>query len=232
MNGSPIRKPFRAWLRAQRKRDDPIGDLARDYVDMVRITTNRRGMAITPIGYSADELLAMQDPYAVASQQIKKMKPTDESIAAVLDFGNWRDPLVRDALFEAWMEWSGRVRRGRFASLHDFEIWGYQRSERIELRDRLIKERGLQPRSVRDTPRSRTVSLRLRFRVLTSSRFRCVYCGVTATDAALVVDHVKPWARGGITAIENLVAACVPCNSGKSDMELPEDVAPKQGRSI
>ena len=40
----------------------------------------------------------------------------------------------------------------------------------------------------------------------------CAYCGVTGP---LTLDHVVPLARGGAHRIENLVAACKPCNSRK-----------------
>jgi 5-methylcytosine-specific restriction endonuclease McrA len=38
-----------------------------------------------------------------------------------------------------------------------------------------------------------------------------------APDVALEVDHVVPRANGGTNDIENLAAACVECNAGKSD---------------
>lgn len=47
----------------------------------------------------------------------------------------------------------------------------------------------------------------------------CVYCG---SDADLVIDHVRPWSRGGRHDIPNLVAACADCNSNKSDRTLVE----------
>jgi hypothetical protein len=46
----------------------------------------------------------------------------------------------------------------------------------------------------------------------------CVYCGAPATTA----DHVRPLARGGYEAADNLVPACLPCNSSKSDRLLIE----------
>jgi len=40
----------------------------------------------------------------------------------------------------------------------------------------------------------------------------CAYCG---EHGRLTLDHVVPLARGGAHRIENLVAACKPCNSRK-----------------
>jgi hypothetical protein len=62
-----------------------------------------------------------------------------------------------------------------------------------------------------------------RFKVLHRDGHRCVYCGVTAANAELVVDHVIPYALGGRSLAPNLVTACNPCNpcnTGKSAIEL------------
>ncbi len=73
------------------------------------------------------------------------------------------------------------------------------------------------------------VSPRLRFRILKRDNFSCVYCGRRPPDVELEVDHVVASASGGGSEESNLVAACVDCNSGKSDaplvkMELPSVV--------
>ena len=49
--------------------------------------------------------------------------------------------------------------------------------------------------------------------VLRRDRFRCAYCGRTASTR----DHVLPRSRGGPTTWLNLVAACAPCNGRKRD---------------
>lgn len=51
--------------------------------------------------------------------------------------------------------------------------------------------------------------------VLFRDRYRCSYCGEPATTA----DHVIPRNAGGPSTIDNLVAACQPCNRAKSDRE-------------
>lgn len=60
------------------------------------------------------------------------------------------------------------------------------------------------------------VSKRLRFEVLRRDNYTCRYCGRKAPEAPLTVDHVMPVALGGGDIPENLVTACVDCNSGKS----------------
>ena len=48
---------------------------------------------------------------------------------------------------------------------------------------------------------------------------RCTLCGQTADDGVkLVVDHIKPVSKGGLTEMENLRTLCDRCNSGKSDL--------------
>lgn len=73
------------------------------------------------------------------------------------------------------------------------------------------------------------VSKRTRYEVLKRDNHTCRYCGGTAPDVALTVDHVTPVALGGSDAPDNLVAACKDCNAGKSstspDADLVADVA-------
>lgn len=76
--------------------------------------------------------------------------------------------------------------------------------------------------NARDLPRAtpRDPNLRTRFLVMKRDGFRCRYCGKSpATDAGveLVLDHVKPWSKGGDTTPDNLVTSCVACNTGKSN---------------
>lgn len=67
------------------------------------------------------------------------------------------------------------------------------------------------------------VSKRLRFEVLRRDNHACRYCGRSAPEARLTVDHVVPVALGGTDQPDNLVAACSDCNAGKSS--VPADVA-------
>ncbi len=54
--------------------------------------------------------------------------------------------------------------------------------------------------------------------VLKRDNFKCQYCG----GAATTVDHVLPRSRGGRNIWTNVVAACKPCNTKKSDKLLSE----------
>lgn len=72
------------------------------------------------------------------------------------------------------------------------------------------------------------VTKALRYEILRRDNHACRYCGATAPDVKLTVDHVMPVALGGKTAADNLVTACADCNAGKKatppDAPLVEDV--------
>ena len=51
--------------------------------------------------------------------------------------------------------------------------------------------------------------------VLARDRWRCQYCGERQPGTDLTFDHVVPRSRGGRTEWENIVMACVDCNSRK-----------------
>jgi hypothetical protein len=60
------------------------------------------------------------------------------------------------------------------------------------------------------------VSKRLRYEIFRRDNHTCRYCGASAPDVPLRVDHVTPVALGGTDTPDNLVTSCEPCNSGKS----------------
>lgn len=74
----------------------------------------------------------------------------------------------------------------------------------------------------------KAISKRVRFEVLKRDAFTCQYCGKSAPDVILHLDHIKPVSKGGSNGIMNLVTSCQSCNSGKSDVELSDDSAIKK----
>jgi 5-methylcytosine-specific restriction endonuclease McrA len=48
-------------------------------------------------------------------------------------------------------------------------------------------------------------------------RNRCQYCGKTFPQREINLDHVKPISRGGASRWENVVCACIRCNTRKGD---------------
>lgn len=70
------------------------------------------------------------------------------------------------------------------------------------------------------------VSKRLRYEILRRDNHACRYCGATAPQVKLNVDHVIPTSLGGSDAPTNLVTACADCNGGKtSSLPNAEPVA-------
>jgi hypothetical protein len=64
----------------------------------------------------------------------------------------------------------------------------------------------------------RKVNNSTRITVLKRDRFKCVYCGASAKEnAVLHVDHIIPISKGGSNELHNLQTLCRECNNGKSD---------------
>lgn len=76
----------------------------------------------------------------------------------------------------------------------------------------------------------RSISKKIRFEVFKRDKFTCQYCGKSAPEVILQIDHIKPVSKGGDNDILNLVTACESCNNGKSNIELSDDTAIKKQR--
>lgn len=59
-----------------------------------------------------------------------------------------------------------------------------------------------------------SIRMYLRRAVLAADCYRCCWCHATAD---LQVDHIKPWAVGGLNALWNMAVLCGKCNRLKSD---------------
>ena len=68
----------------------------------------------------------------------------------------------------------------------------------------------------------KTISKKTRFEVFKRDSFRCQYCGGSAPDVVLHVDHVTPVSGGGANDIMNLVTSCAQCNAGKGARRLDD----------
>lgn len=66
------------------------------------------------------------------------------------------------------------------------------------------------------------VSYSQRERIIERDKNRCRYCGVRVNKYTRVIDHVIPWSRGGRNTDDNLVVACVKCNTRKGANLLEE----------
>lgn len=111
----------------------------------------------------------------------------------------------------SWNTYASRFRTWRNA-LAQFVKWANE--------GKLLPEADLrEEKTGRRTPRN--INWRLRALVLMRDGARCRLCGATPKDGVrLHVDHVKPWSKGGETALENLQVLCNVCNIGKGDVEL------------
>lgn len=69
----------------------------------------------------------------------------------------------------------------------------------------------------------KSLSKKIRFEVFKRDKFTCQYCGKSAPDVVLEIDHIKPVSKGGDNDIMNLVTSCKDCNRGKSNRELSDD---------
>ena len=74
---------------------------------------------------------------------------------------------------------------------------------------------------------------KLRFEVFKRDKFTCQYCGASAPNTVLHVDHIHPHSKGGDDTIFNLVTSCESCNLGKGDRQLSdESVIEKQKKQV
>jgi 5-methylcytosine-specific restriction endonuclease McrA len=146
----------------------------------------------------------------------------------------WRK-LGRQPLSTELSKKAGLSRYSTTAYLGRFGTWNkaLQAFDAYINRGKAPKERtGKKPRHARTKARSRRISWRLRATVLLSDNCACRMCGASpAKDSAVTlhVDHIKPWSKGGATALDNLQTLCSACNIGKSD-RLCAQRKPKRSR--
>ena len=74
------------------------------------------------------------------------------------------------------------------------------------------------------------ISKSLRFEVFKRDSFKCQYCGASAPDVILEVDHIVPVAEGGENDMMNLITSCRDCNRGKGKKKLADRQALNERR--
>jgi 5-methylcytosine-specific restriction enzyme A len=70
---------------------------------------------------------------------------------------------------------------------------------------------------IKTKKRSRSIPTSVRVDVLKKDNCRCVFCGATAQETQLQIDHIIPFSKGGSNDLSNLQTLCRECNRGKSD---------------
>lgn len=79
----------------------------------------------------------------------------------------------------------------------------------------------------------KAISKKVRFEIFKRDSFRCQYCGKSAPDVILHIDHIKPVAEGGDNDMTNLITACFDCNMGKKHRTLDDNsVLEKQRKQL
>lgn len=79
----------------------------------------------------------------------------------------------------------------------------------------------------------RKLTKKIRFEVFKRDKFTCQYCGRSAPEVILEVDHIHPISKGGGNDILNLITSCKDCNRGKSDRTLSDNsTVQKQQKQI
>jgi 5-methylcytosine-specific restriction endonuclease McrA len=101
---------------------------------------------------------------------------------------------------------------------YDFENWcdlpvGIE-DEGIHTPDRVIRVPRIIQLVYYDNVPNRGVRFTRR-NVFHRDRNRCQYCGKVFAQRELNLDHVVPLSKGGRSSWDNVVTACVPCNSKK-----------------
>lgn len=72
-----------------------------------------------------------------------------------------------------------------------------------------------------------------RFEVFKRDSFKCQYCGASAPEKILEVDHINPVSKGGDNSITNLITACFDCNRGKGKRKINDNsIIEKQRKQI
>jgi len=84
-----------------------------------------------------------------------------------------------------------------------------------------------------ENSKRKPISKKIRFEVFKRDKFQCQYCGRSAPDIVLNIDHIKPVAKDGDNDICNLITSCFDCNSGKKDRLLSDgSVVLKQRKQL
>ena len=112
---------------------------------------------------------------------------------------------------DAWILWSELIRTAGAQRAngdgHDPPDWVHTPRLAIAVPRviRLLSYTGRPQREVRLTRRN----------IHARDLFRCHYCGKRFATRDLTIDHIVPRSLGGRNTWDNLVTACVPCNSRK-----------------
>lgn len=72
--------------------------------------------------------------------------------------------------------------------------------------------------------RRNTISNSTRYDIFKRDNFTCRYCGKSAPNVELEIDHIRPVSKGGTNKKNNLATSCMKCNNGKSDKYIERNL--------
>lgn len=93
------------------------------------------------------------------------------------------------------------------------------RAERMKAIARPVSEKDLDYYNVREN----------RIKVFERDAYKCRYCGKQLTRFTATLDHLKPISEGGDNSFENLLTACLNCNSRKNRRAVSDFLADQAG---
>lgn len=123
-------------------------------------------------------------------------------------------------------------------TVHPLSTWGFERTLRNYLKGRITPlefyDTTLRSPSFEYTPPS-VVALKdyvkrpqqvvfNRLNIFLRDGFTCQYCGDKFSSRELTFDHVIPRSQGGQTSFDNIVSACISCNTKKADKRLMKPI--------
>ena len=74
------------------------------------------------------------------------------------------------------------------------------------------------PEKINNAKGKRNIPLSFRYQVFKRDNSKCVACGRSVSDGAILhVDHKIPYSLGGLTELSNLQTLCSECNISKSN---------------
>jgi hypothetical protein len=68
-----------------------------------------------------------------------------------------------------------------------------------------------------------------RIKIFERDNFKCHYCGKLLTRFSATLDHIQPVSRGGDNSYDNLVTACLHCNSERGNKPVMDFITSKNG---
>ncbi|MBN1808202.1 MAG: HNH endonuclease [Planctomycetes bacterium] len=103
---------------------------------------------------------------------------------------------------------------------YDFSSWTEASEHALENYIRTVNRKILIPQIIILPGYNGFVKRRAAFNrrtIFERDKYRCQYCGSRLPSSELTLDHVVPRSRGGKSAWDNIVVACVKCNTRKGN---------------